>query len=182
MHATTASNKQSGAALVVSLLILLVMTLIGVSSMQTTTMEEKMSNNTRERQQAFEAAEAALRGAEEFIASTVSVTADFDTTGSDGLYDGSVQELWKTISWTAGTNCAQYDYASADYSSSSFVKPCYVIEHYGTATTVTDQYNLGSYGSGAGGGDVELFRITVRGTGANAKSPVYLQSAYGKIL
>ena len=59
MH-TTHFKSQSGAALVVSLLILLVMTVIGISSMRTTNLQEKMASNTREREQAFEAAESAL--------------------------------------------------------------------------------------------------------------------------
>jgi type IV pilus assembly protein PilX len=179
MKITTAYKKQSGAALVVSLLILLVMTLIGVSSMQTTTMEEKMASNAREHQQAFEAAEAALRAAEKHIEDDVTVTAGFDTTGSDGHYDNSVQELWRTLGWTNTDSLADNTYTST-YSSAS--APRYIIEHYGSTTTDVDKFNLGGYGTGAGGGDIELFRITARGTGANNQSPVLIQTYYGKIL
>jgi len=179
MKITTANNKQSGAALVVSLLILLVMTLIGVSSMQTSTMEEKMASNTREHQQAFEAAEAALRAAETHIEDDVTVTAGFDTTGTDGHYDNSVQELWRTLSWNDTDSLAESSYTSTYGSAPA---PRYIIEHYGSATTSIDRFNLGGYGTGAGGGDIELFRITARGTGANNQSPVLLQTYYGKIL
>jgi type IV pilus assembly protein PilX len=179
MKINTIHKKQSGAALVVSLLILLVMTLIGVSSMQTTTMEEKMASNTREHQQAFEAAEAALRAAEKHIEDDVTVTAGFDTNGSDGHYDNSVQELWRTLSWDNTDSLADSSYTSTYGTTTA---PRYIIEHYGSATTAIDQFNLGGYGSGAGGGDVELFRITARGTGANNQSPVLLQTYFGKIL
>jgi type IV pilus assembly protein PilX len=174
-------NRQSGAALVVSLLILLVMTLIGVSSMQTTTMEEKMASNTRERQQAFEAAEAALRAAELHIFNNVSLTNSFDTNGTDGHYDNSVQELWRTLSWTPNTDCKPYTGYNT-YGTTTVQAPCYIIEHYGSFNSEIDQYNLGGYGTNAGGGDVEMFRITVRGTGPNSQAPVFLQSYYGKIL
>jgi len=180
MNNMNTHGKQSGAALVVSLLILMVMTLLGVSSMQTTTMEEKMASNTREHQQAFEAAEAALRAAEIFIKDSVTVTAAFDTTGSDGLYDNSAQERWRSLSWDATDSGYNSAYTST-YSGS--VPPArYIIEHYGSAATDVDKYNMGNYGSGAGGGDIELFRITVRGTGANNQSPVFLQTYYGKVL
>jgi len=115
MH-TTHFNSQSGAALIVSLLILLVMTVIGISSMQTTNLQEKMASNTREREQAFEAAESALRNAEAFVENNVAVTANFDTDGSDGLYDDSVQELWKTLSWTVGTDAREHSGYASTYS------------------------------------------------------------------
>ena len=172
-------KTQSGAALVVSMLILLVMTLIGISSLQTTTLEEKMASNTRERQQAFEAAEAAIAGAEAFVRNSIAVTSNFDTDGSDGLYDNSVQERWKSLAWD-GTDSLAYSTYTSTYSGAN--PPRYIVEHYGTATSGGNQYNLGNYGQGSGGGDVELFRITVRGTGADDRSPVFLQTTYGKIL
>jgi len=173
-------KKQSGAALVVSLLILLVMTLLGISSLQTTTLEEKMASNTRERQQAFEAAEAAITSAETYVRNNIAVTSGFDTNGSDGLYDNSIQERWKSLIWN-GTDSRAY---SGSYTStySGANPPRFIVEHYGTTTSSGDQYNLGNYGQGAGGGDVELFRISVRGTGADDRSPVFLQTTYGKIL
>lgn len=62
---------QTGAALIVGLVMLLVMTMIGVSAMQTNLLEEKMAGNYRDRDLAFQAAEAALRDAE----------ADIETSG-----------------------------------------------------------------------------------------------------
>lgn len=172
-------KKQSGAALVVSLLILLVMTLIGIASLQTTTMEEKMAGNIRERQQAFEAAEAAIIAAEAFVKSSISVTTNFDADGSDGLYDNTLQERWRTLAWDGSDSLIYSSYSSA-YSAAN--QPRYIVENYGTSTSSGNQYNLGNYGQSAGGGEVELFRITVRGTGADDRTPVFLQTTYGKIL
>jgi type IV pilus assembly protein PilX len=180
MHISTHKHIQSGAALVVSLLILLVMTLIGISSMQTTTMQEKMSSNLREHEQAFEAAESALRAAEQYIENNVSLTATFDSNGSDGLYDtDGVQDRWRNLLWD-GSDSREDTSHNGTYDAAA--NPRYIIEYYGSAQTEVDKYNLSGYGSGAGGGDLELFRITARGTGANSASPVYLQSYYSKVL
>jgi Tfp pilus assembly protein PilX len=55
---------QSGIALVVSLIFLLLLTLISVSAMRVSGLEEKMVSNDRDRNLAFQAAEAALRAGE----------------------------------------------------------------------------------------------------------------------
>lgn len=55
------SRRQQGAALVVGLIILVVLTLIGVQAMRTNIVQERMAGNMRERNIAFQAAEAALR-------------------------------------------------------------------------------------------------------------------------
>ena len=60
----TWANDQTGTALIVSLIFLLIMTLIGITAVRTTTLEEKMAGNMRDRNLAFQAAEAALRDAE----------------------------------------------------------------------------------------------------------------------
>jgi type IV pilus assembly protein PilX len=56
--------SQNGAVLVVSLIMLLLMTLIGISAMQSTVLEEKMAGNFKDKNIAFQAAESALRDAE----------------------------------------------------------------------------------------------------------------------
>ncbi|OGR32354.1 MAG: hypothetical protein A2091_00395 [Desulfuromonadales bacterium GWD2_61_12] len=60
-------DNESGAVLIVSLILLLVLTLLGITAMQSTTLEEKMAGNLADRNLAFQAAEAALRDAENEI-------------------------------------------------------------------------------------------------------------------
>jgi type IV pilus assembly protein PilX len=60
----TYQQSQRGATLIVAILFLLVITVLGISSWQMSNGEEKMAGLTRDRQLAFEAAEAALRDAE----------------------------------------------------------------------------------------------------------------------
>jgi len=54
--------------MVIGLIFLLLLTIVGVSSMQTTTLSERMAGNLRDQQLAFDAAEAALRTAENWLA------------------------------------------------------------------------------------------------------------------
>ena len=104
-------------------------------------------------------------------------TAESWSTGRPGLLMPGLA----SSTWTAADSAEYADFAST-YTTGTSNRPRYIIEHFGTTGTEIDQYNLDNYGSGVGGGEVELFRITVRGVGANNAAPVFLQSTYGKIL
>ncbi|MDZ7826809.1 MAG: PilX N-terminal domain-containing pilus assembly protein [Gammaproteobacteria bacterium] len=54
-------------ALFLALVVLLIITILGVSGLQTTILEERMAANARDRDLAFQAAEAALLDAELFL-------------------------------------------------------------------------------------------------------------------
>src|SRR5258708_24322801 len=76
------SQGERGIALIVGLVILAVLSLIGIAAFSITTQEERMAGNSRDRMRAFEAAEAALRDCEAFVAGG---TAPFDGTGGTYL-------------------------------------------------------------------------------------------------
>jgi type IV pilus assembly protein PilX len=57
-------NRQQGAALIIALLMLIVLLMLGVSAMRISLQSEKMSRNQRDRQIAWQAAEAALLDAQ----------------------------------------------------------------------------------------------------------------------
>lgn len=59
--------RQSGAVLFISLIVLIVMTIAGLAAMQGVGLDERMAGNLRDRTLAFEAAEAALREAEDVL-------------------------------------------------------------------------------------------------------------------
>jgi len=65
----TKKGKQHGAVMITALMILLLMTIFGISTMDTNILEEKMAGNMRDRNVAFQAAEAALRAGEGEVAS-----------------------------------------------------------------------------------------------------------------
>ncbi len=175
---TNGARQQRGAVLIVSLIMLLVMTLLGVSSMKGSAMEEKMTRNLHDKNLAFQAAEAALRAAEQHIQDTVNGTNTFDNNGSDGHYNRTDLRIWENISWTANDSLAYNGFSSAYQVSSP---PRYVIQHLATTVDPIDALNLTSgYGEGTGAGKVETFLITARGTGGSDDSVVILQSSWGE--
>lgn len=155
---------QRGAVLIVSLLMLLVMTLIGVTGVQVTSLEEKMAGNTRDRNLAFQSAEAALRAAESVIAAQVeantlgtfessfSTNAPYfqaGTTLSADLLKGDDDSLWASAAAYAGSleNVSE--------------APRYVIQRL----TAADPKQ-------------HFFRITARAKGGSTNAIVVLQSLY----
>lgn len=58
---------QRGTVLIIALVFLLLMTLVGIAAMQGTTLQERMAGNHRDRNLAFQAAEAALREGEDWL-------------------------------------------------------------------------------------------------------------------
>ncbi len=70
-------KKQSGVVLIVSLIFLVILTLVGVTAMNVTSLEERMSANFKDQQLAFQAAEAALKEAEDWLDENAFSTSNF---------------------------------------------------------------------------------------------------------
>lgn len=78
-------TRQAGVSLVIVLVFLVMLSLLGVTAMRTAGIEEKMSGNERDRQLAFEAAEAALRDAERDVQQNLNLSSPFAAACTDGL-------------------------------------------------------------------------------------------------
>ena len=99
MADNTLERRQRGMVLVVSLIILVVITLLAISAMRVTTLEERMAGNTRDRQLAFQAAEYALREAQDYLSTAVLGT--FSATGgSGGLFNSLNTAPNEDVYWT----------------------------------------------------------------------------------
>jgi type IV pilus assembly protein PilX len=162
--------RQRGAVLVVSLIILLLLTIVGITAMHTTTMEEKMAGNTRDRDLAFQSAEAALRDGEAYIEG-LTATSGFGST--TGLYS----ETDDAPDWTSSTswdNSHSKPYsgtiAGVDSQPRYYIKILAVVARTRTSKVLPPTV----------GGTVTIFRITARGVGSSPNSEVVLQSRYGK--
>lgn len=172
-------NKQQGVVMIITLLVLLLLTVIGVNAMQLNTYEEKMAGNMRNRNLAFEAAEATLRHAEQEFIENLANTTNF--TGSDGLYGESDNEpaaLFDALTWVNAYSRIYDGSISEVYSQPRFMVRK-VTEIEPTATAGSD---LGLYGYGHGnnkGETATIFRVTARGVGGSSHSQVVLQSHYG---
>lgn len=168
------TNKyQRGAVLIISMLILLVMTLIGVSSMSTSTLEEKMAGNLRDREIAFQAAEAALRAGERYIeANRYSMT--FDSMCTGGFCDCSdptvgCVEYWSDSTLNVwNTPGAHLQYVNTLQGVNTQAK--YIIEYLGKQITGTATAPCPSC--------PDMYRVTARATGLTDTSSVMLQSTY----
>ena len=84
------ASHQRGATLLVAMIMLMLITIVGFSAMQTTTMQERMSGNLRDKELSFQAAEAALRSREAWLAdqkSAPTIADDFVEYGTEGSID-----------------------------------------------------------------------------------------------
>lgn len=148
-------TRQQGSALIVALVFLLVMTLIGTTAMQGTSQQESMAGNVRNRNLAFQAAEAALRAAENAL--------DGGATGTALVSNRD----WTTFDWTTATG-----YVGA--LDQIIAPPRYVIENVGWVTTSGGE-SLAVNTPGMGS---EFYQITARGLGGTADAVVILQTTY----
>ncbi len=167
-----ATKKEKGAVLVVGLIMLLIMTLLGITTMHTSVIEEHMNGNLRDKMLAFQAAESAVRNAEQFIEGVVS-TAAFD--GSGGLYGIDDTEPDFDETWD--------DSNSRAYSGSlGGVKtnPRFRVKMLGEFGEASGAINIGRYGELKGQVGTTAFLITVRGTGGSDNSVAYVRSHYGR--
>ena len=76
------ARRQRGSILLVSLIILLLLTILGVTALNNVTMEERMAGNLRDGNLAFQAAEAALRAGENWLAAETPEPAKCTSLGS----------------------------------------------------------------------------------------------------
>lgn len=102
VHSLAPHRRQQGMILVVSLIILLLLTITGLASMQNSSLQEKMAGNNHDHEQAFFAAETALRAGETYLAENVS-TIDFTEDGTNGFYDRTADEA-EAVEWQSATN------------------------------------------------------------------------------
>ena len=167
-------HNQNGVALILSLVLLIAVTLLTLASMRTSSVEFGMAGNLRESDTAFNAAEAGLRSAEQFVEISAS-TDQFDAPGS-GLFDKNSDDpdYLDPATWES----SQTTSASLAHISE---QPKFVVKYLGDrSNNAAASVNIGGYGKQQGGKTVSHFRITVRGLGQTPYAARYLQSHYGK--
>jgi type IV pilus assembly protein PilX len=170
-------DNQRGWVLVVGLVILVMLTILSMALMKTTRLEEKMAGATRDMNLSFQAAETALRGAENFIESQTDESI-FETT-ANGIYsqagDEHPDDLF-TVVWDDTNSKAMF--ADEDEALQGVtLSPRYMIKKLkkmgGSNLTIT--------GYGEDNATPTIFRITVRGTGGTNNRATLLRSHYAKV-
>lgn len=175
MKFNSAKYSQKGATLIVCMIILVIITILGVGSIQDTTLEEKMAGNMKNRNMAFQAAETALRHAEEYLSETT-ILPGFDGT-TTGLYAQIDTDSAKPITWSASkwlSDGVKYEAPSghSDEIGGVAIAPYYVIEKLDSTIAGVELE-----ASEAEDND-EFYRITARAVGGTDTAVVILQSIY----
>jgi type IV pilus assembly protein PilX len=161
------SRRETGMALITGLIFLVVLTLIAVAAMRTTTLEERMSGNARDRDLAFQAAEAALRAGEQELEGASLPPFAAGTARTPRIAEGALVAYWQNTHPWATQSIAAWQPAGTS------AAPRYVIEEMGIAA--------GGGGGGIGIGAVDdegVYRVTARGVGSSANTVVILQAVY----
>jgi len=167
MNLYSSARAQQGMVLVICLIMLLLLTLSGLAAMQGSTLQEKMAGNSRDSEQAFLAAEAALRGGEAFMASASGASATFDTTGTAGLYDVATSGV--PVDWQA----AAANWRNSAALSGVATTPKYLVERLPEVT------NKGlSLEADQPLNTMIIYRITASAVGQTTTSRAVLQSTF----
>lgn len=157
-------RRQRGISLVMALIFLTILMLLGTSATLNTNLQERMAGNTRNRDLAFQAAEAALKDAESTL--TAWRTGAVSPPGFDDSQPGLIPYV------PAHPNDASYWGATYDWSNP---------ENYRTSAQSLSQVaeqpryvveKLPDIGT------TEYYRVTARGVGGDLNAVVILQALY----
>jgi len=186
-------NTQRGVALIVALMFLIVLTLLGLATMRGTTLEERMAGGARDYNLALQAAEAALRDAENDlkgagvnpalvrslavssfpIALIGSGTPSGCAAGGLCIIANETVQLYNTavVNWASTTSTSYGTYTGAISPPGVTQPPRYILE----LMQFADGKNKGGNN---GANEFYYVRITVRAWGASAQTQVYLQEVF----
>jgi len=162
-------SRQRGVALVVSLLLLIIVAIVGLATVRGTIMQQKMSSNAYDREQAFQAAQAALR-----VATAVLPTAPNQVSRNcQTLAVSSTPCLNNPFTDTTLPANSVYNVNTGTGSSTAFTasavaaaQPQYVIEFMGAFDDPTSAGNNSNnskcYGCNGSTSKAMYYRITAR--------------------
>lgn len=175
-------HLQRGMTLLVGLVMLLLLTILAVFGARTVIMENQMARNTRDRDVAFQAAEAAMRDAEARIA-VYDVNYDASpsptppgvglvwTAAADAPTRTTVAYWMDTYAWASGNTIEMRD-ADGTFAGVLDSLPRYVVERLPDISTAnTCPSSTATY-------DRRRYRITAMAVGRSADTRVMLQSEY----
>jgi type IV pilus assembly protein PilX len=168
-------SKQTGVVLFVALILLLILSLLGVTAARMQTVEERMARNDDNRQLGAEAAEAALRTAENGLLTGLYTNFAGNT---NGLYDPLMSNgsPVSTMNWSVAANVLTYAAAAGPALSAVPMPqaPKIVIENLPPVAIAGDDLSVTSLNPASP--PVSVYRVTAQGVGADGTSTTTLQS------
>lgn len=177
--------RQGGAVLIVGLIMVLLMTIIGLAAVRGSNLQETMAGNMRERNVAFQVAEAGLRVGEERVEESALNASDFEGNiagfymdlgvPANNDFDAPLRQ-WDGDEWKA--RAIETDLELDD---SVQERPLYLVER----VVVLAQDAAEKEGSGIDLGSLDetgveedYYRVTARGESASGTSQAVVQSTY----
>jgi len=165
-------STQTGVVMFVALILLLILSLLGVTAARMQTVEERMSRNEDNRQLGAQAAEAALRSAENGL--LTGIYTNF-AANANGLYEPLLANgsPVSTLDWTVPANTLPY-LGPALSSVPLKSPPRMVIENLPAVAIAGDDISVTSLNPTSP--PVTVYRVTAQGVGADSTSTTTLQS------
>ena len=179
-------SKQHGFVLIVALVLLLILTILGLAAAQSTSLQERMSGNARNRDMAFQAAEAGLIAAQNCLSTGVAICTSFST-NANGTYvfdpnnpplpSTSTTPLWDVAGfWSNPAYVLSYNTITGSNLPQVAVQPEIIIEQM--PALIAPGSNIGQQQFAGGKPMLQLYRITAFGTGGDTSATAILQSVY----
>lgn len=164
---STPRRRQTGMALITGLIFMVVLTLLALAAMRTTTLEERMSGNARDRDLAFQSAEAALRAGEQVVSGATLPAFALGTPLTPRIAAGTLTTYWQnTHPWATQSVAISWQPAGTS------AAPQYVVEDMGATACPGGGIGIGPVP------DCGVYRVTARGAGSSANTVVILQAVY----
>jgi type IV pilus assembly protein PilX len=175
-----AIKNQSGAVLVVGLVLLLILTVIGLASIRGSDLQERMAGNMRDRNVAFQSAEAALREGESVLNAALLPV----FTGEEPGYwpDLNKQPAMepRPINWTE----EEWESNSVELPEDTIARvvkqPRYAVEKVIVTGLAASQGSAVDHESVEKMTEAEYFRITSRALGVTEDTEVILQTTFAR--
>ncbi|TLM74827.1 pilus assembly protein PilX [Microbulbifer harenosus] len=167
-------QRQRGMTLIVGLIMVLLMTLVGMAAIRGSGMQELMAGNMRDRNLAFQSAEAALREGEEVLTGATIPAFNGTPAGYVQAITGSTSTgFWDRYAWDTGSVRTAMGIQLVSS------QPQYVIEEVVSTTTANAADGSAvDFASTLKTEDTVFYRVTSRAEGGTADAVVILQSTY----
>lgn len=156
-------------ALITGLIFMVVLTLLALAAMRTTTLEERMSGNARDRDLAFQSAEAALRAGEQVVSGATLPAFALGTPLTPRIAAATLTDYWVSPS---GHPWATQSVAISWQPAGTSAAPQYVVEDMGATACPGGGIGIGPVP------DCGVYRVTARGVGSSQDAVVILQAVY----
>jgi len=176
--------KQSGAVLVTALVLMSILSIIAISTMRSSSMDVTIHKNMKNRSNAFQGAEAAVRAGELWLQNELGGVMP---EGMDTKPDISQKQVWNYSAseiqdifnkneawWVLNGESYGPDMTNADFQVGTASEPRFIIERLGT---VDDGSGVLDYSERLKNG-IDYFRVTGYSVGTESNAAVLLQTTF----